>query len=525
MREQLSTDTWLVLGRLDAVLGELAGTTPESTDLSGALSRVLEGLLALAGLSAESLVRDSGWCLLDAGRRIERAQHVTVLIAGTLCDRARPGAEGLVTESVLITAESVITYRRRRRPGPDAVLELLLTDRTNPRALAYQVERLRTDVAGIPGAGPPDQVEPALAAVERRLADVRPVALARRDATGTRPGLRALVEGLSDELTALRRRAGAEPVRAGRPAAPARADGDGGRSMSRRYRVSHDTSYRYDGDVSSSFGRAHLLPRDGHRQRCRQATVTVTPTPAELREHTDWFGNRSTLLRGHHPAPLAHRAGRERRDHHRPGPGTGHHRLGGGARAGDRRPRVRASCWRRAGTRCPHRGCPRWPRSPTTPRASFPAGRPLAAAAIDLTRRIHRDFRYVSGSTTVGSSVAELLDRREGVCQDFAHLAVAALRSMGLPARYVSGYLETTPPPGRERLVGADASHAWASVFTGTGWLDVDPTNDRVVDASYVEVAHGRDYADVPPLKGVIFSDSGESVMHVAVDVMRLADG
>ena len=91
VREQLSTDTWLVLGRLDAVLGELAGTTPESTDLSGALSRVLEGLLALAGLAAESLVRDSGWCLLDAGRRIERAQHVTVLIAGTLCDRARPG--------------------------------------------------------------------------------------------------------------------------------------------------------------------------------------------------------------------------------------------------------------------------------------------------------------------------------------------------------------------------------------------------------------------------------------------------
>ena len=151
VREQLSTDTWLVLGRLDDVLGELAGTTPESTDLSGALSRVLEGLLALSGLAAESLVRDSGWCLLDAGRRIERAQHVALLIAGTLCDRARPGAEGLVTESVLITAESVITHRRRRRTGMDAVLELLLTDRTNPRAVAYQLDRLRSDVAGIPG--------------------------------------------------------------------------------------------------------------------------------------------------------------------------------------------------------------------------------------------------------------------------------------------------------------------------------------------------------------------------------------
>ena len=157
-------------------------------------------------------------------------------------------------------------------------------------------------------------------------------------------------------------------------------------------------------------------------------------------------------------------------------------------------------------------------------RESFPPGRPFDEAAVDLIGRIHRDFRYVSGATTVGSTVADLLASGEGVCQDFAHLAVCGLRSMGLAARYVSGYLETTPPPGRERLVGADASHAWASVFIGTGWLDVDPTNDRVADTSYVEVARGRDYADVPPLKGVIFSDSTESVMRVAVDIVR-ADG
>ena len=120
--------------------------------------------------------------------------------------------------------------------------------------------------------------------------------------------------------------------------------------------------------------------------------------------------------------------------------------------------------------------------------------------------------------------MADLLASGEGVCQDFAHLAVCGLRSLGLAARYVSGYLETTPPPGRERLVGADASHAWASVFIGIGWLDLDPTNDRVADTSYVEVARGRDYADVPPLKGVIFSDSTESVMRIAVDIVR-SDG
>jgi transglutaminase-like putative cysteine protease len=294
--------------------------------------------------------------------------------------------------------------------------------------------------------------------------------------------------------------------------------------MSRRYRVSHDTSYRYDGDVSSSFGRAHLLPRDGHRQRCRQATVTVTPTPAELREHTDWFGNRSTyfaVTTPHRSLTVLAESVVTITDPD-PEPVT----------TGWEEVRERVTSGRGSEQLLEARGytlpSPRLPPLAAVTdyaRASFPAGRLLDAAAIDLTRRIHRDFRYVSGSTTVGSSVAELLDRREGVCQDFAHLAVAALRSMGLPARYVSGYLETTPPPGRERLVGADASHAWASVFTGTGWLDVDPTNDRVVDASYVEVAHGRDYADVPPLKGVIFSDSGESVMRVAVDVMRLADG
>ena len=158
-------------------------------------------------------------------------------------------------------------------------------------------------------------------------------------------------------------------------------------------------------------------------------------------------------------------------------------------------------------------------------RPSFPPGRPVGDAAADLAGRIHRDFRYASGSSTVGSTVPELMARGSGVCQDFAHLAVAGLRAMGLAARYVSGYLETTPPPGRPRMVGADASHAWVSVCTGTGWLDVDPTNDQLADASYVELAHGRDYSDVAPLKGVIFSDAGESVMDVAVDMIRVDRG
>ncbi len=290
-----------------------------------------------------------------------------------------------------------------------------------------------------------------------------------------------------------------------------------------RYMISHRTTYGYDGDVGESFGRAHLLPRDRPGQTCLEGRVTLTPRPAELREHTDWFGNRSTyfaVTRSHRKLEV----------------------LAESTVAVDERPFPRSTAaWEavRDGLRgatdplgldartftLPSPRLPAHTEVAAYARRSFPAGRRIVDAAIDLSTRIHHDFRYVSGSSTVGSTVPELLARGAGVCQDFAHLAVAALRAVGLPARYVSGYLETFPPPGRPRLVGADASHAWVSVYTGTGWLDLDPTNDRLVDASYVELARGRDYCDVPPLKGVIFSDSTESVMDVGVDMMRLDPG
>lgn len=198
VREQLSTDTWFVLGRLEEGLGELAAAAPEAADISGALSRVLEGLLALAGIAAESLVRDTGWFLLDAGRRVERAQHVTALLAATLCDAPVPTADDLVLESVLITAESIITHRRRRRTGVDAVLELLLTDRANPRAVGHQLDRLRADTSAVPGAD--GGVDTALATVELRLAAIDPATLARRDPDGTRSALRTELAGLGDDL-------------------------------------------------------------------------------------------------------------------------------------------------------------------------------------------------------------------------------------------------------------------------------------------------------------------------------------
>ena len=150
-------------------------------------------------------------------------------------------------------------------------------------------------------------------------------------------------------------------------------------------------------------------------------------------------------------------------------------------------------------------------------------GRPLGATLRHLVSTIYHDFTYRSGATTVSTSLDDVLIRREGVCQDFAHLAVAVLRRAGLPARYVSGYLETVPPPGQPKLQGVDASHAWASVLVPElGWVDLDPTNNQVVDAGYVVTAWGRDYTDVPPLKGVIFTEGANSTLRVAVDVIRL---
>jgi transglutaminase-like putative cysteine protease len=143
----------------------------------------------------------------------------------------------------------------------------------------------------------------------------------------------------------------------------------------------------------------------------------------------------------------------------------------------------------------------------------------------DLTTRIYTDFTYRSGSTTVSTGVKEVLTAREGVCQDFARLAIACLRANGLAASYVSGYLATNPPPGKERMIGIDATHAWAAVWTPQPpgqfeWLGLDPTNDQMVDERYVIVGRGRDYADVPPLRGIIYTNSKTSVIDVAVDVV-----
>jgi transglutaminase-like putative cysteine protease len=159
--------------------------------------------------------------------------------------------------------------------------------------------------------------------------------------------------------------------------------------------------------------------------------------------------------------------------------------------------------------------------------ASFAAGMPVALCALDLMHRIHADFEFKAASTDVDTPLIEAFEQRAGVCQDFAHLMIAALRMAGLAARYVSGYLLTQPPPGQEALLGADASHAWVQVYCPDtpglpeGWLELDPTNDRVPDTSHVRLALGRDYGDVTPLRGVI-RGGGRHTLDVRVNTRRL---
>jgi len=155
-------------------------------------------------------------------------------------------------------------------------------------------------------------------------------------------------------------------------------------------------------------------------------------------------------------------------------------------------------------------------------RESFAAETPLLAGARDLTRRIFKDFKFDPKATTVATPLEEVLEKRRGVCQDFAHLGIACLRSLGLPARYVSGYLRTRPPEGRPRLVGVDASHAWFSVFSpGTGWIDFDPTNNVQPAEEHITVAYGRDFGDVSPVAGIL-TGGGKHDVRVSVDVEPL---
>jgi transglutaminase-like putative cysteine protease len=289
-----------------------------------------------------------------------------------------------------------------------------------------------------------------------------------------------------------------------------------------KYRITHRTSYRYDKPISLSYNLARLTPRTYPGQVCHDSRTEIDPNPDDRSERTDTFGNESTwfsLERPHdhlevtatsevtvegEPAALL-MAASQRWDEVRDTL-----RLSDAPEVIVARQFVLDSPF-----------VPSIQGLDEFAAVSFPEDRPLVEAVVDLMSRIHREFTYDPSFSTVSTPLADVLAHRRGVCQDFAHLAIACLRSRGLAARYVSGYLETRPPPGRERLEGADASHAWFSVFVPeVGWIDLDPTNDQAVGERHITLGWGRDYRDVAPLVGVLYGSGAKQSLEVAVDVV-----
>ncbi len=286
-----------------------------------------------------------------------------------------------------------------------------------------------------------------------------------------------------------------------------------------RYRVEHTTHYRYASAALASQQLLRLTPRGCHWQRLVAHRIDVDPQPAERVAQVDAHGNRieRIVLLAPHTELYVHADSTVEVSPHAPradaasSPWEEVHAL---LRAGRTPAVLEAAAYAWASPLVAIDG-----RLAAWAAADFTPGRPLLEAAIALSGRIHGEFEFDPQATTIATPVGEVLERRRGVCQDFAHLAIACLRSRGLAARYVSGYLLTSPPPGRPRLVGADASHAWISVYVpDLGWVDLDPTNDLLPDTEHITLGWGRDFADVSPLRGVI-TGGGAQGLEVRVTV------
>lgn len=289
------------------------------------------------------------------------------------------------------------------------------------------------------------------------------------------------------------------------------------------YSIIHRTIYEYAAPVAVSHHVARLEPRVTDAQMPGNFTLKIFPQPVVRKARADYFGNQLCFFSVQET----------------------HQRLEITASS---RVSVRAHQPQPPETSPPWEEVAKLFRDPVAPeviepyqfvfdsphvrasfeladyaRESFQKDTPLLAGALDLTRRIFKDFKYDSKATTIATPLEEVLEKRRGVCQDFAHLGIACLRSLGLSARYVSGYLRTHPPEGKEKLVGADASHAWLSVFCPrNGWNDFDPTNNLQVSEEHITVAYGRDFGDVSPVAGIL-TGGGQHQVKVSVDVKEIS--
>lgn len=288
--------------------------------------------------------------------------------------------------------------------------------------------------------------------------------------------------------------------------------------------VTHITEYIYNAPVSYCHNIATLRPRESMGQKLIDYKIEISPQPTELSERLDFFGNyitRFSIQTDHKKLVVKNKSRVER--NYSPYRDTFY---------SDRCKNVtlKEALMLLQSTQPEILEAKQFVlesifiRSTeglikTYAEESFQANRSVFDAAFELMQRIYIDFKFVPGFTSVSTPIEEVMQEKKGVCQDFAQIAIACIRSMGLPARYVSGYIETLPPEGKKKLVGADASHAWFAIYIpGFGWVDFDPTNNQIPADQHIVVGWGRDYYDVPPLKGVVYG-SGKSELKVAVDI------
>lgn len=287
--------------------------------------------------------------------------------------------------------------------------------------------------------------------------------------------------------------------------------------------IRHVTTYSYSDPVSLCHNVVHLRPRHCFGQTSDQTRIEVRPEPAIIDEQIDYFGNPTTHFSVQELHSLLEITATHRFQRSVSPLATDSTEPWESVR--DRLRTDRGNPWLDAFQYTFNSSYSAAnPTYSDYAAASFIPDRPILDATRDLTRRIHLDFVYDPRATTVATPVREVFDNRRGVCQDFAHFQLACLRSLGLAARYVSGYLSTQPPPGRPRLVGADASHAWVSVYCGdAGWVDFDPTNNLIPGDRHFTLAWGRDFDDVSPVKGVVLG-GGQHRVSVFVDVAPIDD-
>ncbi|MRI02547.1 transglutaminase family protein [Kriegella sp. EG-1] len=292
------------------------------------------------------------------------------------------------------------------------------------------------------------------------------------------------------------------------------------------FNVTHTTTYKYNAPVNYCHNIATLRPRESKGQELLDYKIEITPTPAEISERIDFFGNYITRfsIQSEHKELKVTTKSKVVRNYSQFqdsffSPTCKRITLNEALMAlsitnGDidlmesKQFILESIFIKRADENIRDYA-----------KLSFKPNRSVFDAAFELMQRIYTDFDFVPGFTSISTPIAEVMKEKKGVCQDFAQIAIACIRAVGLPARYVSGYIETLPPEGKEKLVGADTSHAWFSIFIpGFGWVDFDPTNNIIPMDQHIVVGWGRDYYDVPPLKGVVYG-SGKSKLKVAVDI------